>query len=76
MSSAKSPLSKLSLEKRNSKIRQKMAKLCRDKDTLSFAVEFFKVKDRVLKLDNFALSYPIIDNLGLNLRVTLKVGDS
>ena len=53
-----------------------MAKLCRVKDTLSFAVEFFKVKDRVLKLDNFALSYPIIDNLGLNLRVTLKVGDS
>ena len=60
-SSAKSSLSKLSLEKRNSKIGRKMAKLCSLKDTLSFSAGLFKEKDRMsLKLDNFAISYPIL----------------
>ena len=61
LSSAKSPLSKLSLEKRKSKIGQEMAKLCSLKDTLSFSAGLFKEKDRMsLKLDNFAVSYPIL----------------
>ena len=38
-----------------------MAKLCSVKDTLSFPVGFFKVQDRVsLKLDNFAITHPIL----------------
>ena len=61
LSSTKSPLSKLLLEKRNCKIGQEMAKLCSLKDTPSFSAELFKEKDRMsLKLDNFAVSYPIL----------------